>query len=165
MTYKTIAEIVKANKEAGQYFFSPDTMAFWGSKVETKVIEGCYFVTSEDYYDRSRKVFNVRKALQNGVIVTAPWSAAPDYGDADLELDTLDEAIAMAYLRAEQDRLVERNALLQENIKKLETEIVEFATEVARQGRLSKESRTKFAFAYSEMQKTLQEIYATAEIQ
>lgn len=164
MTYKSIAEIVTANKEAGQYFFSPDTMAFWGSKVETDVIEGCYFVTSEDNYDRSEKVFKVRKALPDGTITTAPFGEPPSYL-ADFELVTLDKAIAMAYVRAEKDQFEARIALLQEHIKKLETEIVEFATEVARQGRLSKESRKTFAFAYSEMQKTLKEIYATAEIQ
>ena len=164
MTYKSIAEIVTANKEAGQYFFSPDTMAFWGSKVETKVIEGCYFVTSEDNYDRSEKVLKVRKALPDGTIATAPFGEPPSYL-ADVELVTLDKAIAMAYVWAEKDKHEARIALLQKNINKLEEQLVEFACEIARQGSLTEESREKFASAYSEMQNTLKEIKTTAEVQ
>ena len=44
---KTIADVKRLNKETGHYFFSPDTMRFFESRIETSLLKGNYFVTSE----------------------------------------------------------------------------------------------------------------------
>lgn len=43
----TLSAIKAANAAAGYYFFSPDTMRFFSSRVSDDVIQGCLFVTSE----------------------------------------------------------------------------------------------------------------------
>jgi hypothetical protein len=150
MTYKSIAEIVTANKEAGQYFFSPDTMAFWGSKVETDVIEGCYFVTSEDNYDRSEKVFKVRKALPDGRVNTVEYKGLYEV------TRTLDMAIAHAYAVSAEERIAERKAFLQETIQELEGQLCDFALATAQYlPPLTPEIRESLSSDYLEMLKTL----------
>ena len=51
-------ELARINKEKGQYFFSPSSMKFFGSRVsdDATMINGkAYFVSSEQYSDGSRK--------------------------------------------------------------------------------------------------------------
>ena len=43
------------------YFFTKETMRFWNSKVETPLFANRCFVTSEDSFDRSRKLYTVRR--------------------------------------------------------------------------------------------------------
>jgi len=53
---KTIEDAKQRNEETGHYFFSPDTMRFFRSQVETSLLKGNYFVTSElAPYDKKRK--------------------------------------------------------------------------------------------------------------
>jgi hypothetical protein len=65
----TIAKIKQANKEAGQFFFSPDTMRFFRSRVLDFVTYGddqkVYFITSEkyvssDYRVQGRRLYTLR---------------------------------------------------------------------------------------------------------
>ena len=81
--YKDITEIKKANEEAGHYFFSPDTLQFWGSKVYPRVYGGRYYITSEDNFDRTAKFYSVRRADERGHIETV-WGF--------LEFNTLEQA-------------------------------------------------------------------------
>lgn len=65
----TIEEIKQANKDAGGYFFSPDTMRFFCSRVSRKVYpvaDGAFFVTSERYDNNSPRLYSVRFAWTNG---------------------------------------------------------------------------------------------------
>ena len=55
----TIKDVIRLNKGAGFYFFDKDTMRFWNSKVESKLISNM-FVTSEDNFDRTKKLYTVR---------------------------------------------------------------------------------------------------------
>lgn len=68
----TIQEIKRANRKAGQYFFSPDTMRFFASRVSSSVFEGAggiYFITSEKKcFDDNRRVFHVRRFNPNGSV-------------------------------------------------------------------------------------------------
>ena len=50
--YRNTTEIIEANKEAGQFFFSKNTMRFFKSHVLYGVYGGKYFLTSE------KKCFN-----------------------------------------------------------------------------------------------------------
>lgn len=70
-TYTTIFEIIKANEEAGNYFFEPSSMRFFKSKVYPEIIHGNVFITSEKHESRTTKgprLFTVRVALSDGSI-------------------------------------------------------------------------------------------------
>jgi len=67
---KTIADVRKKNKEAGYYFFRPDAMRFFKSKVESKLYEGGYFITSEVDWSGKKRFYTVRLALEDGDIET-----------------------------------------------------------------------------------------------
>lgn len=67
--FATIGEIRAANKAAGQFFFSPDTMRFFDSRVESAVYGGRYFITSEQG-PHGRRRYTIRHASPNGHIRT-----------------------------------------------------------------------------------------------
>ena len=71
MRYTTIAQVKAANKAAGQFWFGPDTMRYWNSRVESDVIGGRYFLTSErsNDYDDARR-YSIREAMLDGSIET-----------------------------------------------------------------------------------------------
>ncbi len=63
-----IEEIKKNNIEAGRFFFSPETMRFFGSRVHPAVYEGpggIYFVTSEQP-PHGPRTYTVHQALPEG---------------------------------------------------------------------------------------------------
>ncbi len=47
MSYDTIADMATANRTAGNHWFDRDTLEWFGSKIETDVLYGRYFVSSE----------------------------------------------------------------------------------------------------------------------
>ena len=69
MKYYRIEEIKAANRQAGQYFFEPDTMRFFRSRVHYPSYcgpGGVFFVTSEKYENRYSgtsmpRMFTIRK--------------------------------------------------------------------------------------------------------
>lgn len=64
MDYWTIDDIRLANRNAGFYFFSPDTMRFFRSRVGGTVYQGnggIYFVTSEQFDYNSERLYTVRR--------------------------------------------------------------------------------------------------------
>ncbi len=68
---KTMADVKALNRVKGNYFFDPDTMRFWHSKVHGGLILGKYFITSEDNYDRMSRLFSIRAInWTNGAIDT-----------------------------------------------------------------------------------------------
>lgn len=44
----------------GSYFFSKATMEFWGSKIESGLFKNDTFVTSEDNYNRTERLYTAR---------------------------------------------------------------------------------------------------------
>jgi hypothetical protein len=59
-----IDEIKAANRRAGQFFFSPDTMRFWNSRVLPDVYQGpggVYFITSERFDAKAPRLYTVRR--------------------------------------------------------------------------------------------------------
>lgn len=70
--YKSIEEIEAANEAIGQHWFSPDTMRFWGSRVDDEIYPvggGAYFVSSESS-PWDKRVYSVRFAHASGRIRT-----------------------------------------------------------------------------------------------
>lgn len=53
--------VIDANKAAGKHFFDKGAMEFFGSKLESPLFPNDCFVTSEDNFDRSKRLFTIRK--------------------------------------------------------------------------------------------------------
>lgn len=70
MTFKTMAEVRAANKAIGHHWFDADTMRFFNSRVESELINGRYFVTSEQFSSADQRMFNVRRVEANGAVNT-----------------------------------------------------------------------------------------------
>lgn len=68
MTYFTIEAIKRANRARGHYFFERDTMRFFRSRVLGGVIAGRFFITSEQFNDRSARLYSVREVNDDGSI-------------------------------------------------------------------------------------------------
>ncbi len=92
----TISEIMEANKKAGHYFFSFETMEFFNSKVYeiTKTTEkGAYFITSEffEHSDGSKepKTYKVRFCHLSGLIDSVKGEIFNSYKEAKSYLDSL----------------------------------------------------------------------------
>lgn len=57
----SIEEVIRANKAAGYHFFDRDTMEFFGCKIVSPVFENCCFVTEEDDFLRTQRLYTVRQ--------------------------------------------------------------------------------------------------------
>lgn len=68
---KQLAALSKSGKERmrlmledsrarGDYFFSKETMEFWGSAIESELLENNTFVTSEDNFDKTKRLYTAR---------------------------------------------------------------------------------------------------------
>lgn len=69
--YKSMAEVRRANANAGRFFFSPDTMDFFDSRVESGLYGGRYFITSEKKgFQSTERAYTVREAKPDGSIET-----------------------------------------------------------------------------------------------
>lgn len=67
--FKSMAELRKKSLSSGNHFFSPANMKFFSSKVETSLIAGRYFITS-DRNHRNEKAFTIRMAKDDASILT-----------------------------------------------------------------------------------------------
>jgi hypothetical protein len=65
-----MAEVKAANKLAGQYWFSPATMQFFDSKIETELINGKYFITSEQGPHQLARHYTIRVVNDDATIDT-----------------------------------------------------------------------------------------------
>ena len=66
----TINDIKNAVRAAGSHWFDPDTMRFFGTKIESPVYQGdggVYFVTSEDTFDRESREYKVRQFKDDSI--------------------------------------------------------------------------------------------------
>jgi len=71
--YKTIEDVKAANGAAGQFFFEPHSMRFWGARVSSRihpVANGAYFVTSETDIEGNDRRYSVRFINESGKIST-----------------------------------------------------------------------------------------------
>lgn len=56
-----IADVKRICKEEGNHFFDKETIDFWASRVESKLYQNGCFVTSEDNFDRTKRLYTVRR--------------------------------------------------------------------------------------------------------
>jgi hypothetical protein len=69
--YQNIRQIEYANTSTGHYFFSPSSMRFFRSKIASQsVINGRYFITSEQFDANSPRLYTIRIANDDGSIDT-----------------------------------------------------------------------------------------------
>jgi hypothetical protein len=70
MIFKTIADVKKANKGIGNHWFSAATMRFFHSCIESRLIGGQYFISSERMELTLPKRYSVRSVEDDGGIST-----------------------------------------------------------------------------------------------
>lgn len=61
MKVLTMVDVKRNNKGAGLFFFSPDSMRFFKSQVESSLIGGKFFVTSEQNMEDDPRLYSIRK--------------------------------------------------------------------------------------------------------
>lgn len=82
MTFLNIADVRRANKAKGHHWFDKATMEFFASRIESRLIAGRYFITSEKTgFDDETRAFSVRVAHDDGSINTL--SEFQEYADLD----------------------------------------------------------------------------------
>lgn len=65
-SFATVGDIIAANRASGGYFFAPETMRFFRSRVLAGVIGGCLFITSERSHRDAPRRYTVRVAYADG---------------------------------------------------------------------------------------------------
>lgn len=68
--FKTIEQIKTAHKKMGGHFFEPTAMRFFNSRIGKKVYVGRYFITSEQFDEKSPRRYTIREAQEDGSIDT-----------------------------------------------------------------------------------------------
>ncbi len=58
MKISEVKAIVKSN---GSHFFDKDTMKYWGTRIETSVFKNGCFVTSENDFSETKRLYTVRR--------------------------------------------------------------------------------------------------------
>ena len=66
--FADLAAVKRANEMAEQHWFSPNTLRFFGSRIESRLIGGRWFISSETPDAYTRRRFTVREALPSGHI-------------------------------------------------------------------------------------------------
>ena len=60
-------DVIATNMANRHHFFDRGTMDYWHSKIETGVIDGRYFITSENqFYDDQPRQYRVRRIIDGG---------------------------------------------------------------------------------------------------
>lgn len=87
----TIADVKQANKDAGYYFFSRDTMRFFGTRIVSALYKNNTFITS-DYisFERNNRAYSVRVFHpETGIVNTAKF---PDGQSTFNKFSTIESA-------------------------------------------------------------------------
>lgn len=62
--FTSIPAVKAAFNAAGNFWFGRSTMRFFNTKIESSLIGGRYFITSERYEIEEPKLFNIRKVVR-----------------------------------------------------------------------------------------------------
>ena len=69
MSYTNLQDVVRANDKAGRHWFEDDTMQFFKTRLESDLIDGLYFISSERG-PHGPRAFSVRMADEEAHIQT-----------------------------------------------------------------------------------------------
>ena len=70
---KTMDDVKRFNQEVGNYWFTPETMKFFDSCIESELYRtslGYFFITSEQAFESHSRFFTVRQVQESGSIKT-----------------------------------------------------------------------------------------------
>ena len=87
----TMADVKQANKDAGYYFFSKDTMRFFGTRIVSALYKNNTFITA-DYtdFERNNRAYSVRVFHpETGIVDTAKF---PDGKSTFNKFSTIESA-------------------------------------------------------------------------
>ena len=87
----TMADVKQVNKDAGYYFFSRDTMQFFGTRIVSALYKNNTFITS-DYtdFERNNRAYSVRVFHpETGIVDTAKF---PDGKSTFNKFSTIESA-------------------------------------------------------------------------
>lgn len=84
--FTNLQQVKRQHKALGGHFFDRDTMKFFGSRIESPLIGGKWFVTSEQYGDEPKR-FTVRWVVDLG------YRIAIETVGGFQEFDNLDDAL------------------------------------------------------------------------
>lgn len=59
-SFTTLAEVKEVLKKQDSHFFDRKTMSFFNSRIESKLLHGSYFITSESDMRNTERFYNVR---------------------------------------------------------------------------------------------------------
>jgi hypothetical protein len=68
--YTSMTQVKNANAQAGQHFFDASTLRFFRSRIGSRILGGCLFITSEQFDYGYPRLYTIRKTLPNGHIDT-----------------------------------------------------------------------------------------------
>lgn len=68
--FGSIEEVIAANEALGHCWFAASSMVFFGTLIETGLIRGRYFITSDDDMRGQDRRFTVREAAADGSVST-----------------------------------------------------------------------------------------------
>jgi hypothetical protein len=80
-------EVKEANEKLGRYWFSEETMKYWGTHIHTDILYGKYFVTSEWNFERTKRLFSIREVRESGAISTLEFQSFNSCDSAERYLD------------------------------------------------------------------------------
>jgi len=66
----TIGDVRFHNDRNGFCWFEKQTMSFFGSKIESSLLKGGYFITSEKNFDGTKRLYTIRKVNEDFSINT-----------------------------------------------------------------------------------------------
>ena len=88
--FKTMSEVKEANRKIGHVWFDLETMKyFWNTHIHTDLIDGKYFITSEDSYDRKSRLFSIRQVSEHGAISTLVFQQFENLSQAEKYLNEI----------------------------------------------------------------------------
>lgn len=68
MAFANMTEVREANERRGRFWFSENTLRFFGARVESPLIDGRFWVESRDSYDGNRREYKIAEVAPDGDI-------------------------------------------------------------------------------------------------
>lgn len=68
--FQSINDVKAANEAIGGHFFDPVTMTFFDSRIESEIIDGHLFITSERGWSGAPRLYTIRTVDERGNIST-----------------------------------------------------------------------------------------------
>ena len=111
MNFKEMKEL---NESIGDIWFSKDALAFWNTEIMTDSNELGLFITSDDDYDRTKKLYSVRRIAKTGHVETLSFQCAGTLSEAKRWIKNFTRAL-MAEKCSREDGILKNVVSIQKN--------------------------------------------------